>query len=171
MSIFKDGTDDYQRLDFTLIRNGAITLYYRNDFLSEDLAWLESHGYRLNRFDCSAWETEQQMHNAFAQVLEFPGYYGRNLNALNDCLSDIEVPDNGGLVLVLQHYGAFAARLPELAWKVLDIIERNSRTYLLFGRHLLALVQSDDPAISFAPVGACAVDWNRREWLNKSRGL
>jgi hypothetical protein len=31
------------------------------------------------------------------------------------------------------------------------------------------LVQSDDPHLTIAPVGACAPRWNPREWLNSAR--
>jgi RNAse (barnase) inhibitor barstar len=171
MAIFRDEPEDFQRLDWTLLQNGAITLYLRAEFLAEDTEWLESHNYRIDRFDCSAWASEKEMHEALAAGLEFPDYYGRNLDALNDCLSDIEIPEESGRVLIFHRYDAFAAKCPRAAWVVLDIIESNSRSLLLFGRRLLALVQSNDPSISFERVGARPVMWNQREWLNKSRGL
>lgn len=111
------------------------------------------------------------MHEAFSSALEFPEYYGRNLAALNDCLSEIEVPFESGRVLVLNRYDYFAAKFPYAAWAVLDVMEFNSRYLLLFGLRLIVLVQSDDPRISFDPVGGRPVMWNGREWLNKSRGL
>ena len=33
--------------------------------------------------------TPRQMHEYIAQMLEFPEYYGKNLDALYDCLTDI----------------------------------------------------------------------------------
>lgn len=50
-------------------------------------------------------------------------------------------------------------------------MEKNSRLLLLFGLRLIVLVQSNDPEISFDPVGGRSVMWNGREWFNKSRGL
>ena len=32
------------------------------------------------------------LHRAFAETLDFPDYYGRNLDALHDCLTDMEEP-------------------------------------------------------------------------------
>lgn len=61
--------------------------------------------------------------------------------------------------------------LPWIKVDVLDILEINLRTYLLFGRRHLTLLQSNDPEIQFKFVGTCPVRWNRREWLNKNRGL
>ena len=111
------------------------------------------------------------MHEALASGLEFPDYYGGNLDALNDCISDLEIPEESGRVLIFHRYDAFAAKFPREAWAVLDIIESKSRFLLLFARRLFALVQADDPKLSFQDVGAHPVMWNRREWLNKSRGI
>ncbi len=73
--------------------------------------------------------------------------------------------------MTFSHYDYVARQMPDVAWRVLDIIASQARYFLLFGRRLLALVQSDDPRLHFKPVGACPVDWNGREWLNKDRGL
>ncbi|HLM62072.1 MAG TPA: barstar family protein [Pyrinomonadaceae bacterium] len=171
MAAFRDDPDDFQQLDYALLQNGSINLYYRPKLLAEDVEWLATHNYQIDNFDCTAWQTEEDMYSAFATTLDFPDYFGRNLAALNDCLRDIEVPKEGGRVLVFNCYDAFAAKMPEVAWHVLDILETNSRTYLLFGRRLLTLLQSNDPEIQFKSVGACPVSWNNREWLKKNRGL
>ena len=39
--------------------------------------------------NCTGVETPQQMHALLASRLEFPGYYGHNLDALFDCLTQI----------------------------------------------------------------------------------
>jgi hypothetical protein len=45
------------------------------------------------------------------------------------------------------------------------------RAALIGGRHLICLVQSDDPDLRLAPVGATVPQWNRDEWLDRDRGL
>jgi RNAse (barnase) inhibitor barstar len=162
---------DYQRLDFTLLQNGSVTLYFRPEYLGEDVQWLKDHGYRIDSLDCSTWDSEAMMFESIAITLDFPEFFGRNLDALNDCLSDIEIPEQSGRVLVFYRYDQFAERMPDLSWPLIDIIETNSRYYLLFGRRLMALLQSDDPKIAFEPVGACPVEWNPREFLNQNRGV
>lgn len=171
MTAFKDDTDDFQRLDFELLKNGATTLYYRPAFLSENIEWLMAHNYRIDSFDCTTWITVEDMYTAFAVTLEFPDYFGRNLDALNDCLCDLNISEDGGRALVFHRYDAFESKMTEIAWKILDIIETRSRNYLLFGKRLLALVQSDNPQIKFNGLGAQHADWNRCEWLNTNRGL
>lgn len=170
MAVFHNEPKTCQRLDWSLLQNGSITLYHSPEILAEDVEWLKVHRYRIDCFDCSGWDSEV-MHEAFASGLTFPDYYGRNLAALEDCLSDVEIPEEGGRVLVFHRYDAFAAKVPGAAWDVLDIIEHNARRFLLIGLHLMALIQSDDPGITFEAVGCRPVLWNRREYLNKSRGL
>ena len=159
------------RRDWPLLRNGAITLYFRPEALAEDVAWLREHQYEVYSFDCAAWETEADFHADVSRQFGFPGYYGRNLQALNDCLSRLDVPEAGGVALQLMRIDRFASRMPAFAWEVLDIIERNSRDFLLTGRRFMALAQSDDPRLEFDPVGACRISWNAREWLDNNRGL
>ena len=171
MAVFRDDPDDYQQLDFTLMQNGATTLYYRTEILAEDVKWLIAHNYQVNNFDCSLWQNEEHMYSSFAETLRFPHYFGRNLAALEDCLSDLNVSEKGGLVLVFQRYDVFTMKVPEVAWNILDIIEMKSRHYLLFGQRLLSLVQSNDAQIKFSSLGSQHANWNQREWLNVNRGL
>jgi RNAse (barnase) inhibitor barstar len=169
MAVFHDR--DLQRLDWQLLRNGPVSLYYRPNIIAHDIAWLTNHGYRIHRFDCRSWQTSTDMHLALATELGFPDYYGHNLHALNDCLSDLQIPDASGCVLVFLHYDQVTRHLPALAWPVLDILATQARSFLLFGQRLITLIQSDDPEICFDAVGACPIMWNSREWLDKNRGL
>ena len=41
---------------------------------------------------CAGMETKQQFHAAIAQALSFPDWYGHNLDALYDCLTDMDMP-------------------------------------------------------------------------------
>jgi hypothetical protein len=63
-------------------------------------------------------------HELFAEVLGFPEFYGRNMNAWIDCMSDIssdavvgmtrlQVPESEDLVLALSGSGDFADRCPQ----------------------------------------------------------
>lgn len=39
--------------------------------------------------DCRGFIPRAELHKAFADALSFPDYYGNNLDALHDCLTDI----------------------------------------------------------------------------------
>lgn len=66
----------------------------------------------MKRIQLSAagWDTPAAAHAALSDALGFPGYYGRNLDALADCLG--EVSDTQ---LVLEDCARAAAQMPE-AW-------------------------------------------------------
>ncbi len=118
------------------------------------------------------------MFDALAPALDFPAYFGRNLDALNDCLRDVAVGDYGwradtatGLVLVLTTFDRFAAADGRTAQVLLDSFADQARRAMLLGNRLMCLVQSNDPSLAFEPVGAMPVTWNDAEWLDAKRGL
>ena len=45
----------------------------------------------MNRVQLSAltWDTPEKAHDDLAKALSFPEYYGRNLDALHDCLTEL----------------------------------------------------------------------------------
>ncbi|WND35733.1 barstar family protein [Streptomyces sp. BB1-1-1] len=60
------------------------------------LSELETQGGRVYRFDSHDLATEQGVHRSFAAALQFPKYYGRNWDALVDCLDDLCGEVTGG---------------------------------------------------------------------------
>ncbi len=162
-------------LAFRLLRNGPVTLFRRLPLLLDTVDWLIGHGYQVVRLTARDWTSDSDMHSAIATALDFPGYYGRNLDALNDCMRDVVSHDYGwsaestGLVLVFTGYDTYSAQSPRSAQIVLDILADHSRAAMLFGRPLMVLAQSDDPDIRFEPVGATPVTWNADEWLDSRR--
>jgi RNAse (barnase) inhibitor barstar len=171
MASFKQDSEEWQRLDWRLLQNSPITLYFQRPVLEADTAWFVAHGYRVLSLRAEERQSPDELLVELGKLLAFPDYYGRNLDAFNDCLSDVDVPDDGGLVVVLDQFDAFARLNPSFAQRVLDICANNSRRFLLTGLRFVVLVQSDDPRISFEPVGASPVMWNPQEWLNSKRGL
>lgn len=163
--------DDYGRLDWRLLQNGSVNLYWRPEILSEDVAWLEAQSYLIKSFDCTGWTEEKTALKSFGDHLGLRDFHGNSLDALNDCLSDLAIPEESGFCVVFHRFDIPAANIPKVAHAVLDILENNSRYFLLHGRRLITLVQTDDPQLSFEPIGAVSVSWNPREWLNKTRGL
>lgn len=75
--------------------------------------------------DASAISDWPSFHSAFAQAFGFPEFYGRNMNAWIDCMTDLDDPGSGmsavhappnGIVLVkVLGAKAFATRCPEQA--------------------------------------------------------
>jgi len=169
--------DAYLRhdLDFRLLMNTSVTLFWRRRVLDETIAWLSDRGYQVTVLDASTWSDESDLHEQIAHALSFPAYYGRNLHALVDCMRDVVVhaygwaADTTGLALVFTGFDGFAATCPYAAQAVLDIMASSSRDAGLVGGRLMCLVQSDDPRISFEPVGATPVWWNDAESADSRR--
>lgn len=159
------------RLDVQLLQSSAVTLYHKQSVLAQDLSWLQQAGYRAYMLDAATWKSPADFHADVKREMELPDYYSANLASWIDCLGDLEVPQEGGVVVQLRHFDAFAAIQPHFAHTLLDSIESASRRFLLMERRLLALVQSDDPRIRFERIGAAPVNWNPREWLDADRGL
>ena len=167
MAVFSDNERD--RLDWQLMQNSAVTLYYRRHLFERDASWLAEHGYAVRTIDCSY---EDLFVSQMGRALHFAECFGHewngNLDALNDGFSNVEFDGSTGVAFCLTRYDALAADA-HAAHAVLDIIEWNSRYHLLCGNRLLALVQSDDPDIRFESVGARPPEWNRDEWFTASR--
>jgi RNAse (barnase) inhibitor barstar len=161
--------DDARRLDFELLRESPVTLYRSREVLAEHVAWLRGHGYVVHEIECSGWSSEADFHDAASRTLGFPDYYGRNLDAFNDCLCGIEVPEHGGTVLVFLAFDVLHRLSPERAWHILDIVARWSRFFLLTGRRLMALIQTEDPGLRIEPVGARPVLLNGDERSREMR--
>jgi hypothetical protein len=163
--------DETARLDWRLLERGAVALYYKSNVLAQDVAWFREHQYTIHELSASGWTSPADFHAAARAGLPVPPHYSASLASWIDCLAELAVPDEGGAVLVLRDYDAFARAQPELAQTILDSLECASRRFLLTGRRFLALVQSGDPRIRFERVGAVPVTWNPREWLDEDRGV
>lgn len=156
-----------------------VTLFWRKRLFTEAAQRLGERGFRVIHLKAGQWNTERDMHRAIAEALDFPGYYGHNLDAFNDCLGDVacyggydeddDAPEGAGLVLAFTDYDRFAATCPRVAQVVLDIIAGQARRASVFDRRLICLVQSNDPRIWFEPVGAAPVLWNTDEALGDRR--
>ena len=109
MAAFTEDEVD-KTLDWEILLYGSISIYRNREYLNDDLRWLRLRSYRVYSIDCKAWKSEAAMLESFGEVLSFPAYYGRNFNALIDCLEDVEVPDDGGLAVVLDSYDFYAQK-------------------------------------------------------------
>lgn len=154
MASFTDHEIDRHEWDLQMLRNGGISLYLRHELLQADLQWLRSRDYEIRKMQCDSWSSWASMHDAVASTLKFPAYYGRNLNALSDCIcEDLKVSLSGGLAVVLMDVKRRAA-ISDVIETVLDIFANASRHYMLTGKRLIVLVQSNDPLIRFHGLAA-----------------
>lgn len=170
MAIWDTADELNHPLDFLLFQNGFIKLFRRQEILEEAISWLRNHSYKVVQIDAAAWQSQADLHRDIAQVLDFPEYYGSNLDALNDCLSDVAVQSYGwvgadtGLVLVLDGYETFAGKDGVTAHLLLDIFAKQATYAALFGHRMMCLVRTEDSELQIPPVGGLPVSWNHREF-------
>jgi len=137
--------------DFHLIKNGPVLRYEHREELDETATWLSGLGYLVHRLDAGAWTNQADFHRDVAAALDFPDYYGHNLDAFNDCLRDVAMHQYGtsrdatGTVLAFAAYDAFARREPRAGRLIPRIIERQAHFAMLFGHRMVCLIQSADP--------------------------
>jgi RNAse (barnase) inhibitor barstar len=154
--------------DIEILKDGPISKYFKNRILDEDIIWFSNNNFEVIEMNSRNWN-KKNAHQKLKTALNFPDYYGENLNAFSDCLSDMYNKRYKGLILVFRHYDDFVESDRSFAEGVLDIIAGKSRNWLLTGQKLIGLVQSDNPHIEFPELGGISPSWNSAEWLNENR--
>ena len=92
-------------------------------------------------------------------------YTGMNFDALADSLTDMVVPEEGGVVIALDNFTE-SRRTDTL----LDVLARASRWWLLSGGFLPSSCGRTDPGYRGPDsLGAGQPLWNRREWQDSTR--
>ena len=128
-------TDDLRGLDWRLFQNGSTVQYSNKEVMSGDVAWLRDKGYEVFELSCDSWSSEQAMHEDFLRTFHFPAYYGKNLDAFRDFMTDTDVLRAVlGHVVVFRQFDVLPGdkREPEkLRWILLDILAEASRFRLL----------------------------------------
>jgi RNAse (barnase) inhibitor barstar len=175
MAAFELSDETGGRLDYALMQGAHVVLFWRSEVLASAVAGLTDLGYRVVQLDAGTWHMGQVMHEQVAAALDFPDYYGHNLDALSDCLRDVcpvrvrQRRRAEGLVLVLDGYDAFVAKQRRDAEVFTEIFAAVARQGLLLGHRMLCLLRVEDARFSLPPTGATPVLWNPQEWLDSSR--
>ncbi|MBT33860.1 MAG: hypothetical protein CMO01_29710 [Thalassobius sp.] len=164
MSFNKNNTG----LDYQILKNGAVCMYYKNAILDKDVLWFTDNRFEVYDMDVRNWKPKN-LHQNLKKHLNFPDYYGENLNAFEDCLEDMYNTSYQGLILVFRCFDYLAEFDKKLCEVLLDIMAKTSREWLLTGQKLIVLIQSTDPNIYFKEVGGNAPKWNAEEWFDDTR--
>ena len=108
-------------------------------------AWLQQHGFRVSTHECRGGLA--QLIPSLDAPLRWREKFGyelkptnRNLDALNDGFRNLEVPDDGGLVLELVEPEIALAEDPRWFRGLLSIASRRSRYELAFSRRFFVLL-------------------------------
>lgn len=156
------------RLDEEILRDGAIGMYYSVDILEEDIKNLQGFNYKIIDINVSDW-TSKTIHPNLEHSLDFPDYYGRNLDAFADCLDDMYDKKYTGLLIVFRHFDKLIEQDKSESKGILDVIARISRQWMISGQRLLCLIQSDNPDLEIDKIGGYHLTWNAAEWFSDKR--
>lgn len=162
-------SDNEHLLESRLLQNGCVVLYHSPFLLETHSGLLVRQGWQFKEISVANTGAEEEFYDQVSLALDFPGYFGRNLNAFRDCLWDIAFPANGRLALGLIRFDLVAKHSNEFAHAVLDICAEAERSWLMEGKRVLFLVQSSDPDLTLPPIGAINAGWNFEEWLDSKR--
>lgn len=160
--------DENEPLDWVLMREGPIVKYHATDILEADLNKLEKLRYRIIDISVLKW-TKDTAHTKIKNAFDFPDYYGENLAAFEDCLSDLFDNRLPGLVIVFRRFDDFYQREKQFSEGLLNAICRQSWTWLLAGNKLITILHSADPDLEVLEIGGFSPVWNGKEWLDSSR--
>ena len=72
---------------------------------------------KIITMDCGQLKSAPEFHDALAVAMEFPDYYGKNLDALFDCLTDIHQEQE----LVLLNWHPFSYAVKDYAEKLMYV--------------------------------------------------
>jgi len=91
---------------------------------------VNENDYYIAVLDGSRCQTMKAFLKEMGRVFKFPSYYGQNLNALNDCLNDLEWLDKPNYILFIKNYGEFFSKEPEdVKNHVLELLEKVSKQW------------------------------------------
>ncbi|SRR5258708_5921800 len=81
----------------------------------------------LDGSDC---RTLKSFLKEIGKSFKFPSYYGQNLNALNDCLNDLEWLDKPNYLLIIKNSGKFLiSESEEIRKHISEFLERVSKQW------------------------------------------
>jgi RNAse (barnase) inhibitor barstar len=157
-----------EQIDNKIMLLGAISKYYDISILEEDLAQLTIKNYEIYDLDLGQW-TFETFHSNIQESLNFPEYYGKNLSAFRDCLGDMFEISKKGIVIVMRRFNMLYNQNKDLCEGILDGIDDISWEWLILGKKLICLIQSDDPDLFIDKIGGYHPVWNNSEWLDSKR--
>jgi hypothetical protein len=145
---------DEGRVDFGILRNSPVFVYYDREYLERIVQWLRANAYRICDMDSSTWTTEAAACSGLSLGLQIDDPYDRfvnglNTDALDDDLEDIEIPEDGGTVAVLRGIDALMNKFPATAHAILNSLAASSRYHSLFGLRFMTLVLCNDSRLAF----------------------
>lgn len=153
---FQNNAETWQRLDFHIMSCGFIKPYNDEMLLETDLKWLRKENYSIVNFDCLDWNNDMGvMHDDLSLNLHFPPYYGKNWDALYECLNELEISESG-TVVVFKNLDMINIKTVHT---LIDCFVSSAQRHILFNEKLLVLIKVDNRKFELHPLGAFKMHW------------
>ncbi len=156
-----------EKVDLGIMGKGFLSLYYKEEILNYDIDLLKKKKYKIIEFDCEEISNDIELHFALQAKQCFLDYVGESFSALDDCLIDYEIDENG-VVIVFRHLNKLDIESVNI---LLDILATHARRKFVSGQKLLTLIQVDNPKFKITkPIGAVNFFlWNDKECFEGER--
>ncbi|RWX03705.1 barstar family protein [Flavobacterium cerinum] len=153
---FENNPKTWERIDYQIISRGFVKAYSDDTILKANIGWFEKENYKTIEFDCIEWNNDKEiMHDHLSLKLDFPPYYGKNWDALDECLNDLEIPENG-LVVVFKNLDLINIKT---AHTLINCFVSSAQTHILFNERLLALIKVENQKFELPPLGAITLSY------------
>ncbi|RDI15920.1 barstar family protein [Flavobacterium sp. AG291] len=153
---FQNNAETWQRLDYHIMSRGFIKPYNDEMLLETDLEWLRKENYSIVNFDCLDWNNHiEVMHDDLSLNLHFPPYYGKNWDALYECLNELEISESG-TVVVFKNLDMINIKTVHT---LIDCFVSSAQRHILFNERLLVLIKVDNQKFELHPLGAFKMHW------------
>ena len=85
--------------------------------------------------------SKEQFLEQIARAMDFPGYFGGNWDALEDCLTDLSWREAPGYVILYDHFDVFAEQFPDQFETALEILDASIEFWRAKGKPLFVMLR------------------------------
>lgn len=85
--------------------------------------------------------SKEQFLEQIARAMDFPGYFGGNWDALEDCLADLSWREAPGYVILYDHFDTFAEQVPDQFETALEILDASVEFWRAQGKPLFVMLR------------------------------
>ena len=107
---------------------------------------------RMFAVDASGARTKAQMLGLLGRTLAFPSWFGRNWDALEDCLADLSWVEGPGVLIRIEGFSAYAEADPDGFAILLDIFKTSAEYWRGEGRSFWVIFTGKPAASLELPV-------------------